>query len=128
MIHLRVVSPPDVTGTLMPMLHSEPAVLNLTMLPGAVSHPDGDAVHFDVLHGAANEVIGCLRDLGLEQRGSIVMENVAPRSPRTPTAPRPAKGGSSSSHPSGRRLSPSGCLVAVGQPRDRGIAADGRAL
>jgi len=75
-IHLRVVSPPDVTGTLMPMLHAEPAVMNLTMLPGAVSHPDGDAVHFDVLHGAANEVIGRLHDLGLDQRGSIVLENV----------------------------------------------------
>ena len=60
----------------MPMLHSESAVMNLTVLPGAVSHPDGDAVHFDVLHGAANEVIGRLRDLGLEQRGSIVLENV----------------------------------------------------
>ena len=76
MIHLRVVSPPDVTGILLPMLHSEPAVMNLTMLPGAVSHPDGDAVHFDVLHGAANAVIGRLRDLGLEQRGSIVLENI----------------------------------------------------
>jgi len=75
-IHLRVVSPPDVTGSLMPMLRSEPAVMNLTVLPGAVSHPDGDAVHFDVLHGAANEVIGRLRDLGLDQRGSIVLENV----------------------------------------------------
>ena len=60
----------------MPLLRSEPAVLNLTVLPGAVSHPDGDAVHFDVLHGAANEVIGRLRDLRLEQRGSIVLENV----------------------------------------------------
>ena len=58
MIHLHVVSPPDVTGTLLPVLHSEPAVLNLTVLPGAVSHPDGDAVHFDVLHRAANDVIG----------------------------------------------------------------------
>jgi hypothetical protein len=76
MIHLRVVSPPDVTGTLMPLLRSESAVLKLTVLPGAVSHPDGDAVHFDVLHGAANEVIGRLRDLGLDQRGSIVLENV----------------------------------------------------
>ena len=76
MIHLRVVSPPDITGTLMPMLRAEPAVVNLTVLPGTVSHPDGDAVHFDVLHGAANEVIGQLRDLGLDQRGSIVLENV----------------------------------------------------
>ena len=76
MIHLRVVSPPDVTGAMMPMLRSEPAVMNLTMIPGAASHPDGDAVHFDVLHGAANEVIERLRGLGVDQRGSIVLENV----------------------------------------------------
>jgi uncharacterized hydrophobic protein (TIGR00271 family) len=75
-IHLRVASPPDVTGALMPLLRSEPAILNLTVLPGAVSHPDGDAVHFDVLHGSANEVIDRLRGLGLDQRGSIVLENV----------------------------------------------------
>jgi|SRR6185437_974007 uncharacterized hydrophobic protein (TIGR00271 family) len=76
MIHLRVVSPPDVTGTLVPMLRSDPAVVNLTLLPGAASNPDGDAVHFDVLHGAANDVLGRLRGLGLDQRGSIVLENV----------------------------------------------------
>ncbi len=76
MIHLRVVSPPDITSTLVPELADEPAVMNLTVLPGAVRSPDGDAVQFDVLHGAANEVIGRLRDLGLEQRGSIVLENV----------------------------------------------------
>ena len=76
MIHLRVVSPPDITGAMMPMLRSEPGVVNLTMLPDAVSHPDGDAVHFDVLHGAANDVIEQLRGLGLDQRGSIVLENV----------------------------------------------------
>jgi uncharacterized hydrophobic protein (TIGR00271 family) len=75
-IHLRVVSPPDVTAALVPLLGTEPAVLNLTVHPGAVRNPDGDAVQFDVLHGAANEVIGRLRDLGLEQRGSIVLENV----------------------------------------------------
>ena len=76
MIHLRVVSPPDVTSALVPMLDAESAVMNLTVLPGAVRGPDGDALHFDVLHGAANEVIGRLRDLGVEQRGSIVLENV----------------------------------------------------
>ena len=76
MLHLRVVSPPDITTTLMSMLHSEPAVLNLTVLHGAVSHPDGDAVQFDVLRGAANGVISGLCDLGLDRRGSIVLENV----------------------------------------------------
>jgi uncharacterized hydrophobic protein (TIGR00271 family) len=76
MIHLRVVSPPDVTSDLVPVLRSEPGVLNLTVLPGAVSNPNGDALHFDVVHGAANDVLGRLRGLGLDQRGSIVMENV----------------------------------------------------
>jgi len=75
-IHLRVVSPPDVTGTLMPVLREEPAVMNLTVHPGAVSNPDGDAVQFDVLHGAANEVIGRLRDAGVDRHGSIALENV----------------------------------------------------
>jgi len=37
----------------MPVLGNEPAVMNLTVHPGAVRGPDGDAVHFDVLHGAA---------------------------------------------------------------------------
>ena len=76
MIHLRVVSPPDVTAALVRVLGTEPAVMNLTVLPGTVRNPDGDAVQFDVLHGAANEVIAQLRDLGLDQRGSIVLENV----------------------------------------------------
>jgi uncharacterized hydrophobic protein (TIGR00271 family) len=75
-IHLRLVSPPDITSTVMPMLHAEPAVMNVTLLPGAASHPDGDAVSFDVLHGAADEVIGRLRDLGVDKRGSILIENV----------------------------------------------------
>jgi hypothetical protein len=75
-IRLRVASPPDVTGVLVPMLRSKPTIANLTVLPGAVSHPDGDAVHFDVLHGSANAVIGRPRGLGLDQRGSIMLENV----------------------------------------------------
>jgi hypothetical protein len=78
-IHQRVVSPPDLNGNLMPVLTNNPAVMNLTVLPEGVSNPDGDAIHFNVLHGAASEIIGRLRDLGLEQRGSIVLENVADR-------------------------------------------------
>jgi uncharacterized hydrophobic protein (TIGR00271 family) len=75
-IHLRVVSPPDVTQTLMPALQADPTVMNLTVLTGAVSNPDGDALLFDVPQGAANQVIGRLRDGGVDQRGSIMLENV----------------------------------------------------
>jgi uncharacterized hydrophobic protein (TIGR00271 family) len=76
MIHLRAVSPPDITDALVPMLRAEPAVMNLIVFRAAVSNPDGDAVHFDVLQGAADDIIGRLRQLGVEQRGSIVLENV----------------------------------------------------
>ena len=76
MIHLRVVSPADITDALVPVLHAEPAVMNLIVLRSAVSSPEGDAVHFDVLRGATDDVIGRLRHLGVEQRGSIVLEDV----------------------------------------------------
>jgi uncharacterized hydrophobic protein (TIGR00271 family) len=76
MIHLRVVSPPDLTDVLVPQLQAEPAVLNLSVFPSAVSNPDGDAVQFDVLQSAADDVIGRLRDLGVEQRGSVMLQDV----------------------------------------------------
>jgi uncharacterized hydrophobic protein (TIGR00271 family) len=76
MIHLRVASPSDLTDGLVSLLRAEPAVMNLTVHRAGVSSPDGDAVHFDVLQGAAEEVIGHLRRLGVHQRGSIVLENV----------------------------------------------------
>jgi uncharacterized hydrophobic protein (TIGR00271 family) len=76
MIHLRVVSPPDITEAVLPVLRAEPAVRNLMVLRSAVSRPDGDAVHFDVLHSAADDVVRQLRHLGVVQRGSIALENV----------------------------------------------------
>ncbi|HYJ67651.1 MAG TPA: DUF389 domain-containing protein [Nocardioidaceae bacterium] len=76
MIHLRVVSPTDITDALVPALRADPAVMNLMVLRSAVTGPDGDAVHFDVLQGAADDVIGRLRQLGVEQRGSIILENI----------------------------------------------------
>ena len=71
-----MVSPSNLTETLLPALHAEPTVMNLTVLAGAVSNPDGDALSFDVPQGAANQVIGRLRDSGVDQRGSIILENV----------------------------------------------------
>jgi hypothetical protein len=40
--------------------------MNLALLSAAVSNPDGDAVHFDVLNGAADDLIGRLRGLGVD--------------------------------------------------------------
>ncbi|MFE2426770.1 DUF389 domain-containing protein [Streptomyces sp. NPDC059373] len=76
MIHVRAVCPPDLTERTMALLSAEPCVLNLFLQPGRVRNPDGDAIECDVLTGAANEVLRGLRELGLEHRGSIVLDPV----------------------------------------------------
>jgi uncharacterized hydrophobic protein (TIGR00271 family) len=76
MIHVRVVSPPEVTPQLMPLLVSDTGVLNLSMAEASMHGPDGDAVQFDVLRGRANEVIARMRALGVDEGGSIILEPV----------------------------------------------------
>ncbi|MCX4987176.1 MULTISPECIES: DUF389 domain-containing protein [unclassified Streptomyces] len=76
MIHVRAVSPPDLTGPVVDLLAGDPSVLNLIVQPAAARHPDGDAIACDVLTGAANDVLRALRALHLDSRGSIVIEPV----------------------------------------------------
>jgi uncharacterized hydrophobic protein (TIGR00271 family) len=76
MIHLRVVSPPDITARVAPLLIADPGVLNLSVIEASVQHPEGDAIQCDVLRGRANEVVAQLRALGIDERGSIVIEPV----------------------------------------------------
>ncbi|WP_406451876.1 DUF389 domain-containing protein [Streptomyces sp. NBC_01622] len=76
MIHVRAVCPPDLTERTMALLSAEPCVLNLLLQTGSVRKPEGDAIECDVLTGAANEVLRGLRDLGLEHRGSLVLDPV----------------------------------------------------
>jgi uncharacterized hydrophobic protein (TIGR00271 family) len=76
MLHVRVVSPAEVTERLVGMLTAEPGVVNLVVLPAAATRPDGDAVQFDLARGAANSVLRQLRDLGLDRVSSVVVETV----------------------------------------------------
>ncbi|MFD7876010.1 DUF389 domain-containing protein [Streptomyces sp. NPDC059766] len=76
MIHVRAVSPPDLTEHAMALLRAEPGVVNLVLQPDSAFGPDGDAIECDVLTGAANDVLRGLRDLGLVRRGSIVLDPV----------------------------------------------------
>ncbi|GAA1246473.1 DUF389 domain-containing protein [Kitasatospora nipponensis] len=76
MIHVRLVSPVDLTERALEILGGDSSVLNLVVHPGAARHPDGDEVACDVLLGGANEILHRLRDLRLDRRGSIVIEPV----------------------------------------------------
>jgi uncharacterized hydrophobic protein (TIGR00271 family) len=76
MLHVRVVSPADVTGRLEGVLTAEPGVSNLVILRAAATRPDGDAVQFDLATGAADSVLRRLRDLGLDRRSAVIVETV----------------------------------------------------
>jgi len=89
-LHVRVVSPQDLTPRLVFALTGEPGVRNLVVLPGAARRPDGDAVQFDLLNESANPVLRQLRRLRLDSRGSVTVGevNVALDGPRAATETR----------------------------------------
>ncbi|MFF3417866.1 DUF389 domain-containing protein [Streptomyces sp. NPDC002698] len=76
MIHVRAVSPPDLTDQVVDFLSGDPSVLDLIVQRGAARNPDGDGIVCDVLTGAANDVLRALRAFHLDSRGSIVIEPV----------------------------------------------------
>jgi uncharacterized hydrophobic protein (TIGR00271 family) len=75
-IHIRAVSPSDVTPGLVESLKTNPGVLNLIVLDGVARNPDGDAIQFDVIAAQASRVLRELRAVAIDRRGSIVIEDV----------------------------------------------------
>jgi uncharacterized hydrophobic protein (TIGR00271 family) len=89
-LHVRVASPPEVTGRLVETLAADSGVLNLVVLEGAARRPVGDTVQFDLRHGSANPVLQQLRGLGLDGQGSILVDAVdADLTDTEPSALRP---------------------------------------
>lgn len=76
MIHMRVVSPSELTDSLLDVLSADHGVVNLVVLRGQARSPDGDAIEFDVLNATANTMLRTFRQMHLDRRGSIVIEPV----------------------------------------------------
>ncbi|WP_305092663.1 DUF389 domain-containing protein [Prescottella sp. R16] len=76
MLHLRILSPTDLTDEAVRILEAEPAVSGLAVLRGAAIRPRGDLVHADLAREVANDVIEQLRGTGLHHRGTIEIEPV----------------------------------------------------
>lgn len=89
MLHVRVVSPRELTERLIAALATFAGVQNLVVLRGVAQRPDGDAVLFDVHTGSANPVFRHLRSLELDRRGTIAVDNVTVTiaDPANPAAP-----------------------------------------
>jgi uncharacterized hydrophobic protein (TIGR00271 family) len=76
MLHVRVITPPDMTARVEQLLVADPAVIHLVVLAGAARSPRGDVVEFDVVREGASAALEQLRSLGLERDGAIVVERV----------------------------------------------------
>lgn len=75
-LHVRVITPPRLTDEIVRVAVEDPTVVNVIKLPGVAFQPEGDCIEFDVAREAANTVLERLRDLGLNETGSIAVEQI----------------------------------------------------
>ncbi len=93
MVHLRVVTPSDRSEEVLALLKGNASVCNVVFLAGAVREPAGDLLLADVAREDASVVVAELRDLRIDQDGSISIEDVeAVLSDRVQAAVRHAAG------------------------------------
>ncbi|MGQ7296467.1 DUF389 domain-containing protein [Quadrisphaera sp. KR29] len=76
MLHLRIISPPHLSDAVVAAVEADVGCSGLVVLPGAARSPSGDLVLLDVAREGADDVLQRLRALGLEEEGSIAVEDV----------------------------------------------------
>ncbi|MEB8341553.1 DUF389 domain-containing protein [Streptomyces endophyticus] len=76
MLHLRLITPSDTTDDVVRLIGRTTGTTHLVVLPGAARNPSGDVVMCDVAREAGDELIGGLRELGIDRSGSISVENI----------------------------------------------------
>ncbi|HEU4657422.1 MAG TPA: DUF389 domain-containing protein [Capillimicrobium sp.] len=76
MVHLRIVTPAARTDEVVHLLRCADAVGNLVVLRGAAVVPAGDLVLADAAREDASVLIDELRSLGIDECGSISLEDV----------------------------------------------------
>jgi uncharacterized hydrophobic protein (TIGR00271 family) len=73
MLHLRIITPPDLTPTVLQELADDPGVTHVTAERGAATEPPGDLVSCDVVRASVNPLLRRLRSAGVTERGGITM-------------------------------------------------------
>lgn len=77
MLHLRLIAPADRTDAVVRLLEGTVGTAHLIVLPGAARDPAGDVVLCDVAREAGDGLLGELRALGLDEHGSIAVDDIA---------------------------------------------------
>jgi uncharacterized hydrophobic protein (TIGR00271 family) len=75
-VHLRIVVPSHNAEHALDLLRATHSVINLIYLEGAAHKPEGDVILCDVAREDASVVVADLRELGIEQEGSIAIEQI----------------------------------------------------
>ncbi|WP_406374036.1 DUF389 domain-containing protein [Streptomyces sp. NBC_00647] len=76
MLHLRLITPADRTDDVVRLIEKTVGTTHLVVIPGAARNPAGDVVMCDVAREAGDELIGALRESGLDRTGSIAVETI----------------------------------------------------
>ncbi|GAA2941300.1 DUF389 domain-containing protein [Kitasatospora cinereorecta] len=76
MLHLRLIVPADRTDEVVSLLEHTVGTAHLAVLAGVARSPAGDVVLCDVARESGDELIGALRELGIDRTGSITVENM----------------------------------------------------
>src|SRR5215218_9569943 len=76
MYHLRIVAPRETSDEALELLKTSPSVCNVIFLEGAAKEPEGDVILADVAREDASVIISDLRELRLEEEGSIALESI----------------------------------------------------
>ncbi|MFF3203075.1 DUF389 domain-containing protein [Streptomyces sp. NPDC002962] len=76
MLHLRLITPSGSTDDVVSLIENTVGTTHLVVVPGAARNPAGDVVLCDVAREAGDELLTGLQELGLDQTGSIAVENI----------------------------------------------------
>ena len=76
MLHLRLRIPPDLADEVVSLLCENETVTNVAVVPGGFTRPEGFLVLADVARENATGIIGRLRDLDVQHRGSISIDEI----------------------------------------------------
>ncbi|MFI6939280.1 DUF389 domain-containing protein [Streptomyces sp. NPDC050418] len=76
MLHLRLITPSDRTDDVVQLIEKTVGTTHLAVLTGAARNPQGDVVLCDVAREAGDELLSGLRALGIDETGSIAVENI----------------------------------------------------
>ncbi|MER5433957.1 DUF389 domain-containing protein [Streptomyces sp. NPDC002588] len=76
MLHLRLISPSEKTAEVLRLIEKTVGTTHLVVMEGAARNPSGDVVTCDVAREAGDELLTGLQRLGLEESGSIAVENI----------------------------------------------------